>query len=656
MEPADTTLGPGMSVGTGTDYELPGNSGREPAEPSSPKDSIVYKYISYSGGAVYIIGDNLAVINSNFTNLRGDYGGSVYFKGNKALIDKSNFNMTFAIYGGALWLNGTEINVSNSNFTFTIVELAGGAIQAFGSDYVFDNLAFNMSGALGEEFTVQKNPNTSGLGSSYTLADIEFVDTEYYGGGAINIHADNIEVTDSSFEFCESTLGGAIYVNGTNVRMSGNHFNTCAADYGGAIFLDTACVGALIEDSIFNSTIFVESGGAIVAYPNDVVIKNSLFYNVTQLDTYFMGYNSLDGGAIVILGNDCKVLDSNFTHNNASSISSIIWISNILSTINDDGSLVYSKEYAYNGLVDNCRFEDNIGAAIGWAGSNGTISNSKFYNNFAENGVLVHVGYDLKITDSEFINNVGFESGAIMLESTNTTIERCIFDSNVGIEGPGALFIYGLSYAGMLLDSDNGIGAGILVNDCTFSNNTALGGGAIFWSGYKGVINNSIFYNNSAIFAGAVLWSDNDGAILNSNFTENSAVIGGAVLMGSIARIPKPAQSSYDYGYEFTFEDSSIRGCNFINNSAEYAPGVLWMDNNGLIENSTFDHNAFKSYDANRLIQEFSRVYALMYSDFTAEEVEYFLKGFDCFEGFFVIDTKIRCYARNFRIVFSYSF
>ena len=599
----------------------PGNTLEVPVlEPSNPREGLIqvvednYRFFGFSGGAVYIIGNNLSIVNSNFTNLLSDYGGAVYFNGDKATIRDSNFNATFALCGGALWLNGINIEVSNSNFGFALSELAGGAIYALGSNYTFDNINVKLAYAL-EEYDVYTYIPKEGFASRLPLVEINFVDDGTYGGGAIYVHADNVDVTDSSFVECDAYIGGAIYADGKNIVIKGSEFTYCGAEMGGAIFLHENSTGAVIDDCDFNSLMYFECGGAILDCADDVVIKNSRFYNVTQsMDA--QNSHPLESGSITITGNDCKVLNCNFTKNNSTtSGSGVTFISNYDTT---GMSMTIDEENAFNGLVDNCIFKDNIGGSIVWAGSNGTILNSKFYNNTAgELGTVSLVGDNLKIVHSEFVNNFAGMAGAVLLESTNTIIDDCLFDSNLGLEFGGAIMT--MSFGAMGLDGDS-LDSNITIKNSIFTNNSAYMGGAIFAMGSGTTIEDSLFEDNSGLVGGAVLWLQNDGRIVNSNFTRNSAILGGAISVGPIGIFEAVLYGELDHAVLDVpyFKNSSVVECNFINNTAEYAPGILWVDNDGLIEKSTFDGNHFEEMSLGHFVD----LLTMFFSNVLGEDVE----------------------------------
>ena len=129
-------------------------------------DQYEHRYHTTKGGTISITGDNLKILNSNFTesstkNNGNDenFGGTLFITGENVKIDGCNFkdsvaplsdggiiyiigghteisNSTFsnsaARSGGAIYSTGSYCIVSNSNFTDNLAELSGGAIYWYG--------------------------------------------------------------------------------------------------------------------------------------------------------------------------------------------------------------------------------------------------------------------------------------------------------------------------------------------------------------------------------------------------------------------------------------------------------------------------------------------------------------------------------------------
>ena len=115
------------------------------------------------------------------------------------------------------------------------------------------------------------------------------------------------------------------------------------------------------------------------------------------------------------------------------------------------------------------------------------------------------------------------------------------------------------------------------MENCTVSNNLAMNGGAITWTGPMGSINNSTFINNQANFYGGAIYFDEiRGGITNSKFIDNSASDGGAVY----------ANQKYIH----------IDNCVFIKNDANNGAAVYVNGEKGKIHNSLFENNTAGSY------------------------------------------------------------
>ncbi|RAP50095.1 MAG: hypothetical protein BZ136_02100, partial [Methanosphaera sp. rholeuAM74] len=208
------------------------------------------------------------------------------------------------------------------------------------------------------------------------------------------------------------------------------------------------------------------------------------------------------------------------------------------------------------------------GGAILWTGSVGTIKNSRFYNNSADNrgGGIFLIGVD---ADNP---------------CENVTVDNCTFiDNFAGFNGAG-------------VDWSSNSQNGRLLNS-TFINNTALrSGGALFWNGHNGTIENTVFENNKATGenqathdftgsveyatpggnGGAILWSGSVGYLNNVTIHNNSAAVNGGAAM-------------FIGGINITVNNSNV-----TNNSAGNNGGGLdWREgaSNGEVINSSFEGN-----------------------------------------------------------------
>eukprot|EP01083_Nonionella_stella_P292725 995655_1 len=129
------------------------------------------------------------------------------------------------------------------------------------------------------------------------------------------------------------------------------------------------------------------------------------------------------------------------------------------------------------------------------------------------------------------------------------------------------------------------------INQCTFENNTALSGGAIFGMCQPGLsITNSIFNNNKATFGtykggygGAFMFAYmGDITISNTTFSNNIADGGGGAV-------------HCDYGMDCTFKECIFDG-NIVNKGNGAAISVIDRDSqrgfsNLMVTQSTFTNN-----------------------------------------------------------------
>ena len=180
--------------------------------------------------------------------------------------------------------------------------------------------------------------------------------------------------------------------------------------------------------------------------------------------------------------------------------------------------------------------------------SNTVVDNNEFENNHAQIGGAVFFDYyqsypniyqnnNNSITNSKFINNEAETAGAVVLYSSNSVVDNCIFYQN---------------------------------------NASRYGSGAIASGGKNNVISNSDFEGNTAfLYAGAI--GANDTAIINNTFKDNSAFQAGAILT----------------------INSSIIGNTFNGNSATRGSNIAFLDDyNSLLENNNnLPESSLYAYD-----------------------------------------------------------
>ena len=236
---------------------------------------------------------------------------------------------------------------------------------------------------------------------------------------------------------------------------------------------------------------------------------------------------------------------------------------NNINCTGDHQSVIWLN-YGY-ALIENCTFTNvtsSFGAVTNYYTSWGTAVNnarmtvrdSTFKDNYAttEPGAINNCG-KLEVYDSTFENNEAYWwAGAIHTHSNaNTTIVRSNFSNNIAGWNGGALYSYSYltvinstftaneahqTSGGAIAASAYGSSPTVVIENCDFDDNYAVGsGGAIQFGGTSLTVNDSRFNNNNASggTGGAISSGDTTANINNCNFTNNTASArGGAVYAG----------------------------------------------------------------------------------------------------------------------------
>ena len=551
----------------------------------------------YGGGAIYWMGSDGSIVNTNFTDNMANTGGAIYYTtdaNNQKISDLSFINnsakttpssvSSLTPHGGAIYWMSENGTVKNVNFTDNFANMSGGAIyyknaknQSI-SDSSFTNNTANGTGSFGGGAIFYDSVNNA------TINNVNFTDNSGYRGGAIhNFKGTGTQsIADSSFSNNNASSGGAIYIDTTNnavikdsnltensANASGgaiywkgtdgivdnvNFTDNFANSSGGAIYF-TGAHKQLISGSTFsnNSANGTQTSGAGAIYfasSNNGTIKNSIFNENSAI-------NGSGGAIIYSSSNNQKISDSSFSNNSANS-----------SKNNAGGGAIYYSS-SKNGTIENVNFTENSATAGGGAicyygtgNTNQTIKDSNFLNNSVNGSSYSH-------------------GGAIYWGSPNGTIENVNFTENFASKNGGAIYYYGSSNKYQL------------ITDSSFTKNTAngssssYGGGAIFYD--RGVSNSSIeksnFTENSALsgVGGAIYYnSAHNDSIIDVNFTGNTAKSAGGAI------------------YYKSANNQTIRDSSFTNNSVNatqtttsYGGGAIYYStaHNGSIENVNFTEN-----------------------------------------------------------------
>ena len=206
----------------------------------------------------------------------------------------------------------------------------------------------------------------------------------------------------------------------------------------------------------------------------------------------------------------------------------------------------------------NCVFQDNAGVtsggAISLSGSTVTFTDCHFIHNWAMSlgGVIYSTRSALTLTGCTFTENAGQQGGAIHDQHGSLTLMDCRFEGNMAGEQGGAVNLTQESVASMTRcafkknwtplfgGAVTHEGASLLLDACTFSENEAADGGAIYTHGLNPLGSDSLvpamamthclFANNQARSTGGALWAYRaELTVDNSTFAQNGAPRGGTL-------------------------------------------------------------------------------------------------------------------------------
>ena len=306
--------------------------------------------VLYGGGVNYRQTPHNITFNSNFINNNGaKYGGGVnFFESFEGVVFNGEFNGNSAEYGGAICtMEGTIEHVSFKN---NHAESGGAIYFDKKGDVINSNFTNN---------TANNSDDSDGgaicFNGNGTVIGCEFSNNSArYYGGAVYIWGDGT-IKDSIFNSSKAQSGGSLYVHGA-FEMDNCNFTNNNARTGGAI---ESWKNGIIEGSNFNNNVAIFGGGAIYSN-NDIKLSDCNFTANSA--------NENTGGAVYIFGFG-EFNHTNFADNEASSYRGAIYFNN-------------------NGTIDQSTFTNNSandGGAILTHG-NITISNSKFADNVATRG------------------------------------------------------------------------------------------------------------------------------------------------------------------------------------------------------------------------------------------------------------------------------
>ncbi|MCD7973365.1 MAG: right-handed parallel beta-helix repeat-containing protein [Candidatus Azobacteroides sp.] len=251
------------------------------------------------------------------------------------------------------------------------------------------------------------------------------------------------------------------------------------------------------------------------------------------------------------------------------------------------------------------------------------VMNCEFYSNSHKEGGAISATGNLWVVNSVFTDNQAISKGGAIYNKGKAFLSGCFFSQNKAKEQGGA--IYNQSRYRTRIEPTT-------LNYCTFSQNTASAGGAVYtenalvveeslFAENKAEHNNggalfslqtsrlisSVFHRNHVVGHGGVLASEKNIHIRQSTFNENSSDNTGGAIYVQPTDPGNTEETNVVYSSVFTGNRSQSGGgmytslstfftdCRFENNQATASGGGIYGENGILLERTFFENNTAAS-------------------------------------------------------------
>jgi len=376
---------------------------------STYKNSIFVNNQASNGGAIFDSGNEVKYYNLSISNNKAKVGGGLYNDGAFNLISNVTFIQNIASgddysNGGALFNLGNNLQVTDSNFTDNACDNWGGAILNSANGFKCTQSSFSNNTAF-------KGGSIYLMGDETVIRNNTFIDNFAYYGGAIYNSAVNTLLSFNSFNFNSANVsGGSVYNEANNLTLYGNEMKNSKAslmgvglgDYiftkGTISYLTVQAVDISIYDKV-NKKILVNvmdnmgnpvSGGSVTFTLYDDVSSQMEVIGQDDLiegEAYIKYGKNLDFGSYTLIGTYSLAAEPVFSKRG-----------NLLSLLSSKMIVTTSSEYTTFDLADQL----NVSFVL--MDSNDTyLSNSKIV--IYENGNY----FDEVITNNEGYANYSFD-------------------------------------------------------------------------------------------------------------------------------------------------------------------------------------------------------------------------------------------------------
>ena len=373
------------------------------------------------GGAIYVSGGNIELINSNLISNSSANGGAIALSGGSAIVNGGKISDNIAANeGSAIYNNGGEVNLADVR-----LENNSGNSSIYNTGTININNANQNTINNGQNAVIKNSGTISISGNGLTQIDDSILSAGDTKGNIIQnssnlslSNADNQNITQNTGTLTAVTISNStINSNGNNLDIinADNSEITADNDFTRVENLNSSTVSAsstatIINNSVNGSVINAESGLLTLLNSDDssVNVNNDAVANVESLNSSI--YNQTSTGASTI----SNAINSNITIEGGSlNISTFEADDNSNAALNVDGGTVDIAN-AIQGNIDNNGSNININVIKGTLNTNADISSS----DMNISGILNAKG---DILDGSLNNN-----GVVNLQKENTVISASI--------------------------------------------------------------------------------------------------------------------------------------------------------------------------------------------------------------------------------------
>ena len=445
-------------------------------------------------------------------------------------------------------LSDAKLNVANSRFsenTVVVLEVNG---ETFIENCVFESNDVDDVVKITNKTTIINSTFTNGGAIHTGGSEVAIKDSEFKGNGIAIIASDNVEISNNNFN------GDSISLYSANAILAGNRnatINIENSNISGSIvtFLNGATVIAASGTVQLNATVTddmgnIINGGTIIFEENGAVLGEAEVKNgIASLNATFVKGNhtitgSFDSDVNAVINSALLRIDVDYYwfigDVGYESLKEAIDAANIGDVIKGvPGTYTIPKlaiGHRYFSLepwevIKSVTITSLTDEAVTLEGDN----NQMFF---------VDIGSELTLKNVILSNGGrdGDDGGAIeAMYGTNLTVINCTFTDNHAESG-GAIYSLGgvvvirdcvfdnnFAYVGGAVDVIGHYDELVSIENCKFTNNYAFYGGAVYNGGGNIEIDQSLFYNNAANVGGALMMRDGDITVTGTDFISNTA-------------------------------------------------------------------------------------------------------------------------------------